>query len=253
MKNAKRMVLACVFIACGSVLYAGEEVDRLLEEYGRVETVSCQIRRTKEGAPGKMKFLSRVYYTNKDRIHAEGITPVNRRTIADGTRLYQYAEGDPKGFSRPIRELSEQMTISLRMVPGSPMDHLLRLKGLAEEPLPAAGGAARRVGLQAEKNYVVLSLDDKDRLVGIEFFATPEMSHKMADYRYADLTEVLPGVWIPFRHEVTMDAAPNGYRETVHVDRYVANEPVAASLFVASSFFDKDIDFVDDFEKIYPE
>jgi hypothetical protein len=37
------------------------------------------------------------------------------------------------------------------------------------------------------------------------------------------------------------------------VDRYVANEPVAASLFVASSFFDKDIDFVDDFEKIYPE
>jgi len=95
---------------------AGKEVDRLLKEYSRINTVSCRMRRTVEQMAGKVKFLSRVYYTNKDQLHAENLTPIKRRTIADGTRLYQYGEGDPKGFSRPVEGLSEQMILHPRPV-----------------------------------------------------------------------------------------------------------------------------------------
>ena len=121
MKAIKLLFPILSIILLSTSAHAGKEVDRLLAEYSNIETVSCQIRRTKEGAAGKIKFMSRVYYTNKNQIHAEGITPVKRRTIADGKRLYQYVEGDPKGFSRPIEELSEQMRISLQFVPGTAM------------------------------------------------------------------------------------------------------------------------------------
>ncbi|MCF7816975.1 MAG: hypothetical protein K9M54_03745 [Kiritimatiellales bacterium] len=253
MKTSKLLLIALVSLLLLPTVRAGEMVDRLLAEYAKIETVTCQIRRTKEGAIGKIKFLSRVYWTNKGQLHAEGISPVKRRTIADGKRLWQYADGDPKGFSRPIGELSEQMSISLRMVPGTPMDHLLHMKGLPETVLPSDDAADRRIGIQTDTNYVVLLLDSNDRLVGVEFFKTAEMKEKIATYVYSDLTEVVPGTWIPFTHQISTTAGDSLFTETVKVDRYIANKPVAESLFIASSFFDKDIDFVDDFAKIYPE
>jgi len=233
-------------------LYAGEEVDRLLSEYGKIETVTCQIRRIKEGAAGKMRFLSRVYWTNEDQLHAEGISPLKRRTIADGTHLFQYMEGNPKGFSRPITELSEQMKFSLRFVPGTAMDNLLRLEGLEETVLVSDGEFAKQVGIQADEKYVVLSFDAANRLAGIYFFETAAQKKKLASYTYGNFNEVLPGVWVPFAHEIVVENDQVHFAETVKVDRFIANKPVAKSLFVASSFFDKDIDFVDDFAKIFP-
>lgn len=234
-----------------SSAHAGNEVDRLLKEYGKIETVSCMVRRTKVGAIGKLKFLSRVYWTNKDQLHAEGITPVKRRTIADGKRLYQYVEGDPKGFSRPIDELSEPMTISLRLVPGTAMEHLLRLKEKEEVVLPRGETAAKRVGIQTKKNYVLLLIDPKSRLVGIEFYKTAELKNQEARYAYRDFKEVLPGVWVPLTHEATINNSKTTFKETVKIDRFIANGPIAASLFVPANFFDKKIAFVDDFEKMF--
>ncbi len=231
---------------------AGKEVDRLLKEYRQITTVSCKVRRTKVGAAGKMKFLSRVYYTNKDQIHAEGITPVKRRTIADGKRLYQYVEGDPKGFSRAIEDLSEQMTISLRFVPGTAMEHLLLLKGKEETALPAENGPIKRVGIQTQKNYVVLLIDAQGRLVGIGFYETEGLKTKVADYEYRDFKEVLPGVWVPLTHEASITRPEMIFKETVKIDRFVANQPIAESLFIPANFFSKNIDFVDDFAKIFP-
>lgn len=233
--------------------HAGEEVDRLLSEYAKIETVSCQIRRTKEGSAGKIKFLSRVYWNKQGKLQAEGITPVKRRTIADGEKLWQYAQGDPKGFSRPIAELSEEMAISLKMVPGTAMDHLLRLKGLDETVLPDQGDAARQIGIQADTQYVVLTFDCADRLSAIEFFKSAEMNEKYASYIYRDFMEIESGIWIPLTHEVTALNEKIEFKETVKVDRFIANQPIAESLFIASSFFDKNIDFVDDFTKIFPD
>jgi outer membrane lipoprotein-sorting protein len=232
---------------------AGEEVDRLLSEYAKIETVTCQVRRTVDSQNRKIKFLSRIYYTNKNQLHVENLTPVKRRTIADGKHLHQYGEGDPKGFSRPVSELSEPMAISLQKVPGTAMDHLIRLKGMNEQQLPNDSDTEKRVGIDTGKQYVVLLLDEEDRLKGIDFYKSSEMKDKTADYDYSDFQEVLTGVWVPFRHLATLRSSNGNHTETVRVDSFIANKPVAESLFIAASFFDKEIDFVDSFEKIYPE
>lgn len=252
MKTPKLLILALSVFALSFVAHASTEVDRLLAEYAKIDTVACQIRRTKIGGAGKIKFLSRVYWTKKNQLHAEGITPIKRRTIVDQTTLYQYVEGDPKGFSRPIKELSEDMAISLQLVPGTAMDHLLRLKDKDEIALPSHEGFPKRVGVQTEKKYVVLLFDDKDRLSGIEFYETAALKDRIANYRYRDFTEAVPGAWVPLTHEATVGNADMPFKETVKVDRFVANKPIAESLFIPSSFFDKDIDFVDEFTKIFP-
>jgi len=253
MKPINLLFPALSLILLSATAYAGEAVDRLLDEYAKIETVSCQIRRTKEGPAGKIKFLSRVYWTYQNQLHAEGITPVKRRTIIDGKQLWQYADGDPKGFSRPINDLSEQMVISMKMVPGTAMDHLLQLKGLEEAELPPNEAAARRIGLQAEQQYAVLLFDDMNRLIGIRFYQTPEEKELVAQYIYRDFTEAVPGVWIPLTHEAGIHNEKLDFKETVKIDRFIANKPVAESLFIASNFFDMNIDFVDDFTKIFPE
>ena len=253
MKDPKLSIAILSLLIIAPVTHAGKEVDRLLNEYGKIETVTCQIRRTKVGAAGKMKFLSRVYYTNENQLHAEGIAPIKRRTIADGQRLYQYVEGDPKGFSRPIKDLSEQMSISLHLVPGTAMDHLLRLKGTTENVLSATKKQVKRIGIQTDTNYVILQFDAKDRLTGIGFYKTEAMKDLLANYTYSNFNEAVPGAWVPFTHEATVENERMSFKETVKVDRFIANAPIAESLFIASSFFDKDIDFVDEFAKIFPE
>jgi hypothetical protein len=85
------------------------------------------------------------------------------------------------------------------------------------------------------------------------FYVSAKMDVKLADYVYRDFTEAVSGVWVPLTHEVSFWKADSEFTETVKVDRFVANKPVAESLFIASSFFSKNIDFVDEFAKIYPE
>ncbi|HEY5654001.1 MAG TPA: hypothetical protein VIR63_06505 [Pontiella sp.] len=251
MKTSKLLFLLLSFLLVSSA-HAGPEVDRLLSEYEKIETVTCQIRRTKEGPAGKVRFLSRVYWKKGGYIHAEGIAPVKRRTIADGKALFQYNEGAPKGFSRPIETLSEPMAISLKLIPGTAMDHLLRLKGLDEQELPAQEDSTKRIGIQAENNYAVLLLDEAGRLTGIDFFERADMLKKTAGYTYRDHTEAA-GAWVPLTHEAVFSRDGSDFKETVRVDRFITNNPVAESLFIASSFFDKNIDFVDDFAKIFPD
>ncbi len=253
MKNVILTMLALCATWVAHSAKAGEEVDRLLGEYSKIETVTCQIRRTKEGDLGKMKFLSRVYWTNQSQLHSEGISPLKRRTIVDGQQLWQYVQGDPKGFSRPIGELSEQMRISLEMVPGTPMDQLLRLKDLDETALADDAQPAKRIGIKTDNQYVLLRFDQQNRLTGMDFFKTEAMEEKTVSYAYSDFLEAVPGTWVPLTHEVAARNDGSEFRETIKVDRFIANEPIAESLFIPSSFFDKNIDFVDDFAKIFPE
>lgn len=230
------------------------EVDRLLNEYQRIKTVTCQIRRTVSGNAGNIQFISRVYWQNDDRLHVDNLTPLPRRIIADGTRFYSYAKGDPKGFSRPVNELSNEMLVSLRKIPGTAMDHLLRLKGAVEQVLEPAEEGMRQTAYNTENNYVILKFDKLSRLVAIDFFKTPDMTVKTASYRYSDFQEVGTGAWIPLHHEASLTLEDkNTVSETVQIDRFIANQPIAVSLFNPEAFFDKGIDFVDSFERIYVE
>ncbi|MBM4153286.1 MAG: hypothetical protein FJ220_07180, partial [Kiritimatiellaceae bacterium] len=148
-----KYLLFLVFCAlAGSV--SATEVERLLNEYRQIKTLTCQIRRTVSGQQGDIQFMSRVYWQNDDRFHAENLTPISRRIISDGTRFYSYAEGDSKGFSRPVNDLSERMLLSLRQIPGTPMDNLLRLVKYEEQILEPIDGL-RRTAYRTEKQYVI--------------------------------------------------------------------------------------------------
>lgn len=195
-------------------------------------------------------MLSRVYYQQPDRIHVDNFTPLKRRIIADGSHFYSCFEGAAKGFSRPIDELNDDMVISLRKVPGTPMDHLLRLRGVPEIDMEPEDGFLVRKGYQADKTFVILSLDSKRRLARIEFYTSPRRKEKTAQYEYGQFKEVLSGVWIPCLHNATRKIRNSESKETVRITNLTVNEPIAKSLFVPGPFF-KNVQFVDNFADIF--
>lgn len=230
--------------------FAGD-VERLLGNYRQIETVSCKIRRTVDGAAGPVRFISRVYWQNGNKLHVDNLTPLPRRIISDGDRFYSYAQGDPKGFSRPVSELSEPMMLSLRKIPGTAMEHLLLLEGVPEETLAETNGL-RRVGYSSQNRYVVLGMDSVGRLTHLDFFKTRAMNEQIAAYEYSDFSEVLPSVWIPMRYQARLNAADKtAVTETLKIDEFSVNSPVAVSLFDSSIFFDNKVDFADSFSEIY--
>lgn len=244
----KNLLFLVLFALAASV--SATEIDRLLTQYRQIETVTCQIRRSVNGKLGDIQFISRVYWQNNDRLHVDNISPVPRRIIADGTQFFSYAEGDPKGFSRPVKELSETMLISLQKVPGTPMDHLLRLTTCGEQVLEPAEGL-HRTAYTMEKQYVICTFDDQNRLIKIEFFDPGNHEKQTGTYHYSNYSEVLPGVWVPMLHRAEMKQAEDTFSETIQIDRFIVNQPVAESLFNPTSFFEKSVDFVPSFKEIY--
>ena len=174
--------------------------ERLLASYDPVKTVSCQVRKDSEAGGKTMRMLSRVYYEKPDRLHVDQPAPIPRRIVADGTTFYSYIEGDPRGFSRPVEKLSEEMLINLRKVPGTAMDHLMKLKGLAETNLPPTAEFAERKGYDTGKLFVVLSADATGRLARIEFFPTPAMTEASLRCDYSEFQDAGGGVCIPCLH-----------------------------------------------------
>jgi len=224
--------------------------ERVYASYDSVTSLVCQVRKDTESPVGKMRTLSRVYYQRPDRLHVENVSPVKRRIVSDGSVFYSYIEGDPRGFSRPVHLLDEEMQIQLRKVPGTAMDHLHRLRDLPETDVEAEEGFPVRKGYRKGDLFVVLSLDAQDRLARIEFYRDETMSVRTAEYRYSAFTEAVPGAWIPTLSEGTMDNAGTITRETSRVDNLAVNGPIPENLFVAGPFF-KRVKFVDSFEKIY--
>ncbi|MCX7010608.1 MAG: hypothetical protein NTY53_25750 [Kiritimatiellaeota bacterium] len=245
-----------VFPILGSVLaFAGSAraetlAEKLCGQYDAVKTLQCQLRRDAEAAGNTMRKLSRIYFQRVDKLHVDNVSPLKRRIVCDGELFQSYIEGDPKGFSQAVAKLDRDMLIALRQVPGTAMDHLLRLTGLTETNLPPAEGFPVRRGYDTGKNFVVLALDASNRLARIEFFATAAQQQRTARWDYSQFQEVAPGVAIPCLHQalLTFDGKEN--RETVHVENLVVNQPISANLFQPALFF-KGVKFVDKFEDIY--
>ena len=184
--------------------------ERILASYDPVQSVSCEIRKDSEAGAGKMRMLSRVYYEKPDRLHVDQPAPIPRRIVADGKTFYSYIDGDPKGFSRPIEKLNEEMLINLRKVPGTAMDHLMKLKGIAETNLEATAEFPERKGYDAGKLFVVLSMDTTGRLARIEYFSSPAMKEKTLQCDYSDFQQVAGGAWIPCLHQGILKSRGSG-------------------------------------------
>jgi len=241
-------LLSVYGLAAGTGM-AGTVTEDLLKSYDSVRTLSCEVRRDMSGPGGKSRMLSRVYFQRPDHMHVENFSPLKRRYVADGTNMHYYIQGDPKGYCRPIDQLPKDWLISLRSVPGTAMDQLLRLRDEEEIALPAAEGFSVRYGYDLGTLFAVLSLDKQRRPVRIEFYHSAECTQKTAQYDY-DRFEQFDGVWIPLRHRAVLYLPEDEKRETTRFSNVIVNKPIAERLFDYKPFF-KGVEFVDDFEKIY--
>jgi len=253
----KKQIRLCILLAMTSAAgipqapAAETLVARLLAGYASIQTVSCNVRRDSESSAANGRTLSRVYYQKPDRIHVENVQPLPRTILADGTNFFSYIPGDPKGFSRPISQLDTDMLISLRKVPGSAMDHLLRLKDMPETDLPPTPEFPARKGYDTGKMYAVLSMDSSNRLAQIEFFTGADMKQRTAHAAYSQFMEASPGVWLARLHQTTIQLGSMEQKETSRFDNLIVNQPIAPNLFNASLFF-KDVPFVSSMDQMYP-
>ncbi len=229
----------------------GETVlERVLKPYDSIQSLSCEIRRDTPLPDGQtLRMLSRVYYQRPDRLHVENFSPVKRRIVSDGTVFRSYAEGAPRGFSRPVAELNEEMSRNLRMVPGSAANMLEVLKEATEVALEPAAEYPIRAGYDNGKSFAVLSLDDKGRLVRFELYGSSAMTDLLTQTDFSAFQEVAPGVWIAGLQQSKITVQGMERTETTRVDNLAANGEIPASLFQAEPFF-QGVEFVDSFEKI---
>ena len=247
----KRQVLSIlILLAIATPAMAARLVDRLLQSYDAIETVSCEVRRTSEIDGNKIRSLSRVHYQHPDRINVYSRVPIERRHVADGKRMYYYVEGDPKGFSRPIADLDKDWLISLRQVPGTPMKHLLEIGDAEEDELPPASDYPIRRGYATEKPYIVLCCDGKGRLAKVEYYQSADMKDRILKSEYKNFFEPIEDVWIARLHQSEFNMHGIAKTETVQFINMIVNEPIAKKLFDPAPYF-KDVEFVDEFEKIY--
>ncbi|NCC50321.1 MAG: hypothetical protein EOM20_03810 [Spartobacteria bacterium] len=247
----KAVVLAVVALVMSGVSGRGDAlVDELLAQLAPIQTVSCEIRKDNEVGENKVRMLSRVYYEKPNRLHVENFSPLKRRIIADGANFYSYIEGDKKGFSRAVGDLNEEMALQLRKIPGSSMEHLLRLEGVEGQELPATSDYPVRRLYRRDALYVVLALDAQGRLARLDFYRDEALTDPAGHYEYSAFKEVLPGAWIPMMHKgfLKMDDVEN--HETVRVTNYIVNEPISPTLF-DNTLFLKDVEYEDSFEKMY--
>jgi hypothetical protein len=242
--------IAAITLASSVCASAQTLVDTLLAGYDRIQSVTCDVVKDAESDGRTLKTLSHVYYQKPDRLHVENIAPIQRRIVADGTHFYSFITGDPKGFARPISRLEADMLVSLRKVPASPMEHLLRLKGLAETNLPSLPDFPVRRGYAAAKTFVTLALDASNRLARIEFHPDAACTTVSARCDYSGYKEALPGVWLMTVHTSTFNLAGLESHETSRYHNLIVNGAIAPNLFNPRLFF-KDVSFVADFDELY--
>lgn len=252
MIHLQTIVLSLLVVFCSATMNSASTlVDELLAEYETIQSVSCDVRRDTESSGQKMRTLSRVFFQAPDKLHVDNVTPLPRRIVSDGITFFSYVNGDPKGFSRPVSKLENDMLISLRKVPATAMDHLLRLRGMAETNLPATSAFPIRKGYNTGKMFALLSLDASNRLARIEMFTAPDLKQTIARIDYGNFTEAAPGIWLSRLHQSTMWLGGTESKETSRFDHLAVNQPIAQNLFKAALYF-KDIEFAPSFELMYP-
>ena len=252
--TAQCILLAALFplLVSGPAARAGTVVEALLAAYGSVPQLSCELRRDVKAPDGdSVRFLSRIYFQRPDRLHAENLSPMKRRTVCDGNTLRQYTEGLPRGFSRPVSELEGDALTNLRMLPGSNANWLDPLKDFEETDLPPVDGAARRIACTSPgKPYTVLSFDAQNRWIRLEMYSAPDCANRLLLAEMDDFSEIIPGTWLACRQRIAMSMDGAVRSETIRLDNLSATAPIPDAMFDAESFF-PGVTFVDSFDKMF--
>lgn len=225
-------------------------VERLLASYDAVQSVQVEIRRDTAGPAGSGRRLSRVYFRRPDQLHVESVTPPRRRIVADGTNFYSYIEGDPKGFSRPVAQLEGDWLTSLRQVPGTAMDHLLRLRGFPEEALPGTELFPTRIAIRRDERVAVLGLDAQGRLARFELFTDASLATPIARYEYENFIEPIPGVWFATIQKAGLRQGREEAVETTRLSNLQVNQLIPDPLFRHDTFFEG-VAFTDNLDELY--
>lgn len=241
--------MAVLVLAAGAAR-AETVLERVLQPYNSIQSLSCEIRRDTPLPDGQtLRMLSRVYYQRPDKLHVENFSPVKRRIVSDGAIFRSFTEGAPKGFARPVAELDADMLRNLRMVPGTSANLLEVLKGVPEVPLEPTAEFPVRAGYDNGKSFAVLNLDDQGRLARYEIYGSSALTDLLARTDFSAFQEVAPGVWIAGLQQAKITVQGLERTETTRVDNLAANGEIPASLFEAAAFF-PGVEFVDDFAKI---
>lgn len=247
----RRWMMGLAVLGLAACAAHGETVlERVLKSYDSIQSLSCEIRRDTPLADGQtLRMLSRVYYQRPDKLHVENFSPVKRRIVSDGNVFRSYTEGAPKGFSRPVAELNDEMLRNLRMVPGSAANLLEVLKGAKEVMLEPTAEFPVRAGYDNGKSFAVLSLDAQGRLARFELYSSAALTDQLTRTDFSAFQEAAPGVWIACLQQAKVMVQGLERTETTRVDNLAANGEIPAALFQAEAFF-PNVEFVDSFEKI---
>lgn len=226
-------------------------VQQMLESYSSVTSVICEVRRTVKSEEGTVVYLSRVFYARPDRINVENFSPVKRRIISDGRMFYSYIDSASKGVKIEISKLPEDYLISLRAIPGTAMEHLMRIvNNIQQEDLPDEG-ELKRYGFHVKNQYVVLSVIPTNKLVCIEFFTDRDMKNRTAVFNYSNFKRIKEDVWIAclIKAEVNLGGIKSFHH--IIISNLEVNVPLAKGIFSPENFFDfKKVEFSDNLESM---
>ncbi len=243
-----RITLCLVAAALAAAVRANEPTlaEQVCRSYTNIQTVSCLVRKTTVMREQTARMLSRVYYQRPDRLHVENVAPLRRRILSDGARFYLAQDGWRKGYSVPLAELDGEWKIMQQSIPGTAMEHLLRLQGAAEDELESQPELPVRRGYQKDGNlYVVLAADADGRLARMEFYKNRDLTERTALYRFDEFLHVTNNCWLAGRQQAEVRLQDELIEETRRFDNLQVNQPLAAGLFDPNAFF-KGIDFVPD-------
>lgn len=240
----KRWMAAWMALGLAGVCAEGETLaERLWAGYGSVKTLQCEMRRDKPLPDGgTMRMYSRVLFEAPNKLNAENVMPVERRTVSDGVVFRQWGAGMKKGFSRRVEDLEGEMKTNLEMLPGSNANLLKPLLGAEEEDL---GGG--RKGYAVAHGYVVLGTDAEGRWTTFEVYGSRTMDDCKARAEYGDFEEVGEGVWIAKKQETTAQTAAGTAKESVRISKLRAGVALPAAAFDGASFF-PGVEFADTWE-----
>ena len=219
---------------------------RVTASYRDVVTYSAEVRKTTEAGSRSVRLLSRFFARRPDCVHVDNVSPMQRRIVADGNRLYYYEKGAKRGFSRPIAELDADWLVQLRSLPGTPLEHVIRLQDTAETELPASVEHPIRRGYATPKVYVVLCANRDERIERIEFYRQADLKERTGQCEYRDFVREA-GAWFARIEKTSLDRKGDPVSETRIVESIVVNGPVADSLFRPDAFFDN-VEFVSEID-----
>lgn len=254
--TASRMaLLLAVFIGIPVNLLAEPKheetlAQKLLRQYRQIESASCDVRRDVTTSEGSIRWLSRVYFRQSNQLHAANAAPLPRLIIADGTMMYQHQSGAERGFRRLIADLDINMRINLERVPGTLMEHLIRLKDTPEIELNSSPEAAIRRAYDAEHVYAILEVDEQYRLHRMLFYNAQDQTKKTGKIRCESFQEVLPKVWIAMQHSASFYLGENTVRERTRFTNYEVNIPIPEDTFSPDAHYADDIEWVDSFDQL---